>query len=187
MQNGGENLNESSKKMPKKEQGRHFKPNQKIKRGEENARNKIKYPKKEGQSFHNDKVKHHSHNKGSGNKEFHQSNMELKRSVEINAKIHQNTLTVHSQTSFNPDAKVRITPLGGLGEIGANMTVMETPNSAIIIDAGMSFPDDNMHGVDILVPDFSYLEAIKDKIVGIVITHAHEDHIGAMPFLFKKY
>jgi len=82
--------------------------------------------------------------------------------------------------------KVRFTPLGGLGEIGGNIAVLETETSAIIIDVGMSFPDDTMHGVDILVPDFSYLHAIKDKIKGIVITHGHEDHIGAIAYLFKE-
>lgn len=71
------------------------------------------------------------------------------------------------------------------GEIGGNITVIETEDSAIIIDVGMSFPDSDMHGVDILVPDFSYLEAIKSKIAGVIITHAHEDHIGAVPYLYK--
>lgn len=83
-------------------------------------------------------------------------------------------------------AKVRITPLGGLGEIGGNMMVVETDNEAILIDVGMSFPDEEMHGVDILVPDFSYVREIKNKIVGVIITHAHEDHIGAVPYLFKE-
>ncbi|NPA27695.1 MAG: ribonuclease J [Epsilonproteobacteria bacterium] len=87
---------------------------------------------------------------------------------------------------INTTGKVRFTPLGGLGEIGGNIAVLETENSAIIIDVGMSFPDETMHGVDILVPDFSYLHAIKDKIKGIVITHGHEDHIGAIPYLFKE-
>ncbi len=82
--------------------------------------------------------------------------------------------------------KVRFTPLGGLGEIGGNIAVLETESTAIIIDVGMSFPDETMHGVDILVPDFSYLHAIKDKIKAIVITHAHEDHIGAIAYLFKE-
>ncbi len=87
---------------------------------------------------------------------------------------------------MNNKARVRFTPLGGLGEIGGNIAVLETENSAIIIDVGMSFPTEDMHGVDILVPDFSYLHTIKDKIAGIVITHAHEDHIGAVPYLFKE-
>ncbi|OHE18674.1 MAG: ribonuclease J, partial [Sulfurimonas sp. RIFOXYD12_FULL_36_11] len=79
-----------------------------------------------------------------------------------------------------------ITPLGGLSEIGGNITVFETQNEAILVDVGMSFPDEDMHGVDILIPDFSYLREIKDKIKAVIITHAHEDHIGAMPYLYKE-
>ncbi|MBE2984978.1 ribonuclease J [Campylobacter sp. RM9344] len=85
------------------------------------------------------------------------------------------------------DHKIRITPLGGLGEIGGNMTIFETETSAIIVDIGMSFPNEGMHGVDILIPDFDYVRKIKDKIAGIIITHAHEDHIGAVPYFFKEF
>ena len=83
--------------------------------------------------------------------------------------------------------KIRITPLGGLGEIGGNMTVFETQDSAIIVDIGMSFPSESMHGVDILIPDFDYVRKIKDKIKGVIITHAHEDHIGAVPYFYKEF
>ncbi|MDL0089329.1 ribonuclease J [Campylobacter gastrosuis] len=83
--------------------------------------------------------------------------------------------------------KIRITPLGGLGEIGGNMTIFETETSAIIVDIGMSFPSEGMHGVDILIPDFDYVRKIKDKVEGIIITHAHEDHIGAVPYFFKEF
>ncbi|WP_455939342.1 ribonuclease J [Helicobacter fennelliae] len=118
-----------------------------------------------------------------GNLAFHK---DLKKGVETNTRIQKNSLNPHNKLDLNTKAKVRITPLGGLGEIGGNMMVMETENSAIIIDVGMSFPEENMHGVDILIPDFSYLQTIKDKIAGVVITHAHEDHIGAVPYLFKE-
>lgn len=83
--------------------------------------------------------------------------------------------------------KIRVIPLGGLGEIGGNMTIFETENSAIIVDIGMSFPSEGMHGVDILIPDFDYVRRIKNKIAGIIITHAHEDHIGAVPYFFKEF
>ncbi|MDE7235683.1 MAG: RNase J family beta-CASP ribonuclease, partial [Helicobacter japonicus] len=110
---------------------------------------------------------------------------DLKRGVEANTRIQRQSLNPHNKLNLNTKASVRITPLGGLGEIGGNITVIETPDSAIVIDVGMSFPNEDMHGVDILVPDFSYLFAIKDKIAGVIITHAHEDHIGAVPYLFK--
>ena len=103
-----------------------------------------------------------------------------------NQEIHKNRLNPHYKVNLESKEKVRITPLGGLGEIGGNITVFETENEAILIDVGMSFPDEEMHGVDILVPDFSYLREIKNKIVAILITHAHEDHIGAVPYLFKE-
>ena len=111
---------------------------------------------------------------------------DLQKSIEANKKIQEQRVYPMNFKASNSNDKIKITPLGGLGEIGGNMMVMETNTSAIIIDVGMSFPDDEMHGVDILVPDFSYLRSIKNKIKGIVITHAHEDHIGALPYLFKN-
>ena len=111
---------------------------------------------------------------------------DLKKAYLVNEKIHRDRLNPHYKLNLNTNAKLKITPLGGLGEIGGNMMVIETENQAIIVDVGMSFPDENMHGVDILIPDFTYIREIKDKIVGIIITHGHEDHIGAMPYLFKE-
>ena len=110
---------------------------------------------------------------------------ELKQSIIDNERVQQERMEPWKKINL-AGGKVRFTPLGGLGEIGGNIAVLETESSAIIIDVGMSFPDETMHGVDILVPDFSYLHAIKDKIKAIVITHGHEDHIGAMPYLFKE-
>ncbi|PHQ89308.1 MAG: ribonuclease J [Sulfurimonas sp.] len=110
----------------------------------------------------------------------------LKTFVVKNQEAHKQRLNPHYKLDLNSTAKIRITPLGGLGEIGGNIMVFETDKEAILVDVGMSFPDADMHGVDILIPDFSYLREIKDKIVGIVITHAHEDHIGAMPYLYKE-
>jgi len=110
----------------------------------------------------------------------------LKKFVAKNQEAHKQRLNPHYKLDLNSKAKIRVTPLGGLGEIGGNIAVFETEKEAILVDVGMSFPDETMHGVDILIPDFSYLREIKHKIVGIIITHAHEDHIGAMPYLFKE-
>ncbi|HUH42967.1 MAG TPA: ribonuclease J [Sulfurimonas sp.] len=110
----------------------------------------------------------------------------LRAFVELNQEAHKQRLNPHFKLDLNSKEKIRITPLGGLGEIGGNITVFETQNEAILVDVGMSFPDEDMHGVDILVPDFTYIREIKDKIKAVIITHAHEDHIGAMPYLFKE-
>lgn len=82
--------------------------------------------------------------------------------------------------------KLKVIPLGGLNEIGKNMTVVEYKDDIIVVDCGMTFPDEEMLGVDIVIPDISYLEKNKEKIRGIVITHGHEDHIGAIPYVLKK-
>ncbi|MBQ7013172.1 MAG: ribonuclease J [Oscillospiraceae bacterium] len=81
---------------------------------------------------------------------------------------------------------VRIIPLGGLNEIGKNMTVFECCNDMFILDCGLAFPDSEMPGVDIVIPDFTYVERNMDKLRGIVITHGHEDHIGGLAYLLKK-
>jgi len=110
----------------------------------------------------------------------------LKSFVIKNQEAHKQRLNPHFKLDLNSKAKIRVTPLGGLGEIGGNITIFETEKEAILIDVGMSFPDETMHGVDILIPDFSYIREIKHKIVAVIITHAHEDHIGAMPYLYKE-
>jgi len=127
-------------------------------------------------------------NKGRGSKRKNVTtvNDTMRASIEENRRVQEARMAPWKQIDLNSKGKVRFTPLGGLGEIGGNMAVLETETTAIVIDVGMSFPDETMHGVDILVPDFSYLHTIKDKIKGIVITHGHEDHIGAMPYLFKE-
>ena len=85
-----------------------------------------------------------------------------------------------------PVESIRLIPLGGLNEIGKNMTVYECRGDMFIVDCGNTFPDSEMFGVDLVIPDFSYVVANKEKIKGIVITHGHEDHIGSLPYLLKE-
>lgn len=82
---------------------------------------------------------------------------------------------------------VKIIPLGGLNEIGKNFTVIECSNDMFVIDCGLAFPDSEMPGVDIVIPDFSYVEKNQEKLRGVVLTHGHEDHIGGLPYFLKKF
>jgi len=111
---------------------------------------------------------------------------DLKKGFIENEKIQANRLNTENKLDKEKKGWVRFTPLGGLDEIGGNCAVFETEDSAIIFDCGMSFPTEDMHGVDILIPDFTYLREIRHKIKALIITHGHEDHIGAVPYLFKE-
>ena len=89
-------------------------------------------------------------------------------------------------TSRSRKKKLQIIPLGGVLEIGKNMTAYVYNDEILVVDAGLMFPEEEMLGVDIVIPDITYLEENHDKIVGIVLTHAHEDHIGALPYVLQR-
>lgn len=82
--------------------------------------------------------------------------------------------------------KIKIIPLGGLGEIGKNMTAIECGTDIIVIDCGLGFPDEQMYGIDIVIPDITYLKSNADRVKGIIFTHGHEDHIGAVPYVMRE-
>ncbi len=97
------------------------------------------------------------------------------------------TKNTASKKPKTPKSPLRIIPLGGLGEIGKNITLYEYEGEMLLVDCGMAFPDDDMPGIDIVIPDFSYVLENKDKIKGLVVTHGHEDHIGAIPYLLRDF
>src|SRR5687768_5128148 len=81
---------------------------------------------------------------------------------------------------------VYVTPLGGVGEVGKNATLLECREQLVLIDAGVQFPSPDQLGVDLIIPDFSYVLSRREKFLGVVLTHAHEDHIGAVPFFLRQ-
>ena len=138
-----------------------------------NTRNNNKKPKER-----NTEERKNKDNKKNSNKAINKSKngkvSSRKRPVPTGRKVQKKT------------SKLKIIPLGGLGEIGKNMTVFEYENDIILVDCGMGFPDVDMYGIDVVIPDITYLKENISKVRGIVITHGHEDHIGAIPYVINE-
>ncbi|MCL1789350.1 MAG: ribonuclease J [Oscillospiraceae bacterium] len=121
---------------------------------------------------------------------YNNNNPKQSTAIKQESKSVLNNITVKKPVRKRPpqrrSAPVRIIPLGGLNEIGKNLYVFECSNDMFIIDCGLAFPDADMLGVDIVIPDFSYLEKNRERFRGVILTHGHEDHVGALPYLLKN-
>lgn len=113
-------------------------------------------------------------------------NIQTENEKKVKTKPNKTEKKEKKTTSLFTKSKLKIIPLGGLNEIGKNITAFEYENEIIVVDCGLAFPEDEMLGVDIVIPDISYLEKNIEKVKAVLITHGHEDHIGAIPYFLKK-
>ncbi len=121
------------------------------------------------------------------NKNENKSNVKTQNKNTNQSRTKKKNVGNNIKKQKTPKKPVKIIPLGGLGEIGKNITLYEYDGDMFLVDCGMSFPDEEMPGIDIVIPDFTYVLENRDKIKGLVVTHGHEDHIGAIPYLLKNF
>lgn len=156
--------------------------NEKTPKNQQNEKKKKNVTNKKSNIQKTDKRKGNNL-KGTGNGRQQNKNAKTNKPVRDN----KSTKSVKRNNKPIPAKPVKIIPLGGLGEIGKNITLYEYDGDMFLVDCGMSFPDEEMPGIDIVIPDFSYVLENKDRIKGLVVTHGHEDHIGAIPYLLKNF
>ena len=135
-------------------------------------------------------------NKKTNNDENTEKNQEMEKTSRT--RVRKNSTAHSSKRDYNKPSKnnkynlgfkksnVKIIAIGGLDEIGKNITIIEYENEMILVDCGLEFPDDDMLGVDLVIPDFTYIIKNKEKVKGLFITHGHEDHIGSIPYLLQQ-